>query len=536
MVRFSSRSTMAKIILAVSLCMGGCTSPSEYIHNGFKVGPNYHLPAAEVAEHWIDAGDKRIHDESVDISHWWAVFQDPQLNCLIEEAYNQNLTLRSAGYRILAARATLGIARGEFFPQSQTVDGSYIASRSNAFNSDRLAVSFNMAWEFDFWGRFRRAIASADDSLDASVADYDDILVTLLGDVASNYITIRTDQERIRLLQENVEVQRSIYEIGKRRLGIGTIGDLDVEQAEANLKQTMAQIPQVQIDLRQAEDRLCILLGIPPQDMSKCLGDHKIPHTPSDVVIGIPAELLRRRPDVRRAERTAAAQFEQIGIAEAQWYPAFSLLGSVGFQTPSPGNMLPGRAFTGSIGPSFNWDVLNYGRILNNVRLQDAKFQDLITQFKQTVLQANADVENGLITFLKSQEVARDLNEAVHASKVARDLSFELYDKGLKGFDFNRYAVIQQNLINQQDAQAQARGQIAQGLITVYRSLGGGWEIRCTPPGDITALPLIFLSNPKGTPPGPVINPEEVPAPKPELPAPPAAVDAAAALKFPARR
>ncbi len=527
---YSLRTSMPQMLMALALLAGGCTTPSQYVHNGFKVGPNYRLPTAEVAEHWIDANDVRIHDETVDISHWWAVFRDPTLNCLIEKSYHQNLTLRAAGFRILAARASLGIARGEYFPQSQRISGSYIASRANASNFDRLNVNLNMAWEVDFWGRFRRAITAADDQLDASVADYDDILVILLGDVASNYITIRTDQERIRLLSENVEVQRSIFEIGKRRLGAGSIGDLDVDQSEANLRQTMAQIPNVEIDLRQASDRLCVLLGIPPQDLTPCLGVHKIPYTPTNVVTGIPADLLRRRPDVRRAERNAAAQFEQIGIAEAQFYPAFSILGTVGFQTPSPGVTAPNRAFTGSIGPSFNWDVLNYGRILNNVRLQDARSQDLITQFKATVLQANADVENGLITFLKSQEVAADLAEAVRANKAARDLSFTLYEKGQKGFDFNRYAVIQQSLIQQQDSQTQARGQIAQGLITVYRSLGGGWEIRRSPDGDVSALPLIDLSSPRPIAPAGAIKPEEVPTPQPDPP--PAAEAAALRLKI----
>ena len=436
MFRISTRAIALGLAGALALGATGCTSLRDYVHNGFKVGPEYAPPCGPVAEHWIDAADARVHSQTDDISHWWTAFNDDTLNNLVLTAYRQNLTLREAGSRILEARATLGIAEGNLFPQVQTANGSFTRSRSaGAFglsgaSSSRWSFGFNEAWELDFWGRFRRAIESNDDLLEASVADYDNVLVTLIGDVATNYITIRTDQERIRLLKENVEIQRVVWELGKRRLMQGAINELNVQQAESNLKQTMAQIPATEIDLRLASNRLCVLLGIPPKDLTPDLGDGSIPFTPSEVVVGIPADLLRRRPDVRRAERTAAAQFEQIGIAEAQWYPAFSILGNLGWQASTFSGLFKGNAFNGSVGPQFSWEILNYGRILNNVRLQEARFQELVATFQQTVLQADADVENGIVDFLKSQERAAILGESVTAGRIARDITLQLYEKG----------------------------------------------------------------------------------------------------------
>ncbi len=508
-VRVASLRTVAVLALLLS----GCTRPSEYVRNGFKVGPNYCPPAAPVAEHWIDAADVRIRSQSDDIiCRWWVVFNDPILNNLIACAYRQNLTLREAGFRVLEARYQLGIARGEIFPQSQTASGSYSRRGANQVFSDQWNFGFNLAWELDFWGRFRRAVLAADAALDSSVAGYDDVLVTLLGDIAVNYVQIRTDQERIKLLSDNVEVQREIYELAKRRLGIGTLAELDVQQAESTLKQTEAAIPQLEIDMRQAGNRLCVLMGMPPVELQNLLGSGPIPTTPPEVAIGIPAELLRRRPDIRRAERDAAAQAEQIGIAQAALYPAFSISGNLGYSANNFPNLFTPQSFNGNVGPSFNWNILNYGRILNNVRYQDARFQELVVTYQNTVLQANEEVEDGIVTFLRAQERKRILDDSVKAGKIARGIALRLYGK-VQGFDFNRYAVIEQNLITQQDAWAQAQGQIAQGLIATYRALGGGWQIRFNPP-PVEPLEIAPAAPvPGGRIPGDPSMPEVLPTP-----------------------
>ncbi len=262
---------------ALACCLSGCTGLGEYVRNGFKVGPNYCPPCGPVAEHWIDADDVRVRSDSEPPDRWWTVFRDPVLDQLVETAYAQNLTLREAGFRVLQARADLAIAQGNVFPQLQDITGAYRRQGANQAFFDQWSLGFNLGWELDFWGRFRRAVQAADAQLDASILNYDDVIVTLVSDVAANYVQIRTDQERIRLLRENVEVQRVVWELAKRRVRGGKATDLDVEQAEATLKQTMAGIAQLEIAIRQASNRICVLLGMPPEDLQEALGTGPIP-------------------------------------------------------------------------------------------------------------------------------------------------------------------------------------------------------------------------------------------------------------------
>src|SRR5262249_41144889 len=284
------------------------------------------------------------------------------------------------------------------------------------------------------------------------------------------------------------------------------------------LEQTESQIPQLEIQLSQASDQLCTLLGIPAEDLKARLGAGPIPTTPTDVVVGIPADLLRRRPDVRRQERLAAAQCEQIGIAEADMYPAFTISGTLGWQAPTFKGLFTPDAFNSNISPHFQWNLLNYGRFLNNRRLQQASFWELVATYQETVLEADEEVEDGIVTYLQAQDRARLLKESVDAANIALTVQIEQYENPVQALgpvDFNRYALIVQNLITQQDLWAQARGQIALGLIQVYRSLGGGWQIRLGPP---PAEGVVFLP-----PPGEQgAQPEVIGKPGPEnLPAPP---------------
>jgi NodT family efflux transporter outer membrane factor (OMF) lipoprotein len=491
------------LCLALSLLMlGGCTGVSEYFRNDCKVGPNYTPACAPVARNWIDANDQRVRTTSDDLAGWWTVFGDPLLNDIILRAYNQNLTLREAGYRIMAARAQLGIANGQFFPQTQTANGSYkrFGVDNNFF--DQWAFSFNLAWELDFWGRFRRAIEGAEASLDASIFDYDDVAVTLLSDTANSYVTIRTTQERIRLLDVIIDVQEKVLEVIEGRLQAGAAIELDRAQAQSNLEQSRSQRHQFLIDQRIAENQLCILLGMPAVDLTNLLAcgpKRDIPVAPTYVVVGIPAELLRRRPDVRRAERLAAAQAEQIGIAETDWYPAISITGQLGWQAQRLSDLFRPQSLNSNVGPSFQWNLLNYGRILNNVRLQDAQFRQLVTAYQNTVLQADLEVENGIVTFVQAQQRADDLRKSVDEAWIALEVIVAQYQAGRAGIDFNRYATIQQTLTLQQDQWAQARGQISLGLIQVYRGLGGGWQIKCACPPDkqgILSPPIASISQP----------------------------------------
>ncbi|HVT28645.1 MAG TPA: efflux transporter outer membrane subunit [Lacipirellulaceae bacterium] len=515
-----------RLLLSLSfILLGGCTGVSEYFHNGCKVGPNYQTPPAPVAPHWIDATDKRVRTSCDDLAGWWTVFDDPLLNKIVLQAYNQNLTLREAGYRIMAARAQLGIATGNFFPQTQDATGSYKRIGSGGDFFDQWNLNFNLAWELDFWGRFRRAIIAAEASLDASVFDYDDATVTLLSDTATDYVTIRTTQERIRLLDIAIGVQERVFNFIDQQLKAGAKGitNLDRAQALSNLEQSRAQRNQFLIDLRTAENQLCILLGMPVVDITNMLASGprtSIPIAPEFVVAGIPADLLRRRPDVRRAERDAAAQAEEIGIAEVDWYPAITISGTLGWQARNLSDLFRPESFNSNVGPSFQWNLLNYGRIVNNVRLQNALLLQLVTAYQNTVLQADLEVENGIVTFVQAYQRAENLRKSVDQSWLALQVIVAQYLAGLGGVDFNRYATIQQNLITQQDQWAQARGQISQGLIQVYRGLGGGWQIKCGLIPDKRGV----LSSPAGAPPDPNAVAEPSP-PNPAtspVPAPPA--------------
>jgi NodT family efflux transporter outer membrane factor (OMF) lipoprotein len=494
--RIIGRLSTAFVVGLAVLTTGGCTSLSEYISNGFKVGPNYRQPPAATAPDWIDTADKRVRRESDDLSKWWTVFHDPALDSLIDDAYKQNLTLRQAGLRVLQARAQLGIATGNLFPQKQSVNAAFTQTALSGQDAN-IAISTPLgpvslsrfypqwdlplgalSWEIDFWGRFRRAIEANAANLDASSANYEDVLVTLLSDVASNYVAMRTLEQQIEYTKTNADLQRQTLKIVEARFKAQTITGVDLRQARSVLAQTESQVPELEIALRQTQNQICTLLGIPPEELRTRLGKAPIPTAPAEVAVGIPADLLRRRPDVRRAERQAAAQSAQIGVAQADFYPAIAINGTIGYSAQQFKDLWGSSAFTGTFGPSFQWNILNYGRILNNVRLQDAKFQETVAAYQQTVLKANQEVEDGLATFLKAQERARLLKISVDEALEAVKLVVLQYEKGT--VDFTRVTQLQEALVVQQDNFAQATGEIARGLIQVYKGLGGGWEISKT--------------------------------------------------------
>ncbi|MBI2804722.1 MAG: efflux transporter outer membrane subunit [Planctomycetes bacterium] len=485
-----------------ALSASGCAVLPPYFRNGFKVGPNFETPPATVAESWIDADDKRIHPNAEVPDTWWTAFQDPVLDQLIADASRQNLTLREAGFRILQARAELALTVGGLFPQAQFAQGSYQRSKTSSATASSQFLrtkyfsqwnqGFTLAWELDFWGRFRRAVESSSAVLDASVHDYDDVLVTLLGDVASNYAQVRVAQQRIRYARINASLQRDTVGIVENREKVGLAKQLDVDQAKSVLFQTEAAIPELEIGLRQATNRLCTLLGKAPEDLRARLGipntpeeatagmlanlvHREIPSADANILVGIPADLLRRRPDVRRAERLVAAQSAQIGIAKAEYLPHILINGTLGGSAADFTTLFKAPAFTGNVGPAFTWNIFNYGRIHSNVRLQRSRFQGLITRYQGTVLTAQQEVENGLVTFLKSQQRAKLQGQSVDHAQRSASIVLAQYEAGT--VSISQLILILQNLVLQQDTLARAKGDIALGLIQTYRALGGGWEI-----------------------------------------------------------
>ncbi len=493
------RPALAGLAFAV-LLNTGCiwTSPGQWIRNGFKVGPDYGRPPAPVAAEWIQANDPGVQNHHLD--DWWRVFRDPTLDELIVMAYEQNPTLRIAGTRVLEARAGQAIASANIFPQTQQATGSYARVNLNpnlpligplisaapandrSFSFSNWLYGFNLSWEMDVWGRIRRNIESTNASLDASVEDYDAALVTLLADVASNYVQYRIAQQRIKIALDNVRIQEGVLALAEQRFRVGTTTRLDVEQAKTVLEQTRSTIPAFEISLGRASDTLCTLLGMPPRDLEielgpgPPLGSNPMPNTPAWAATGIPADLLRRRPDVRSAERRVAAQSAQIGVAEAALYPTIAVNGLIGWDAANFTNLFETRSFIGAVFPSFTWNILNYGRIRNNVLQQEARLQELIATYQNQVLTAGREVQIPLRGFLKSRQQAEDLDRAVKAATAATGLGVQQYRTGT--IDFNRVFNLETTQVQQQDQLAVAAGNIALNLVDVYRALGGGWELR----------------------------------------------------------
>ncbi len=459
--------------------LAGCTSARQWASNGYKVGPNYCKPSAKIADDWIDADDRRVLHDPVDHAAWWATLGDPVLNQLVTEAYSQNLTVREAGARIMEARALRCFAVGSMFPQQQDVSASYSHNLSTGTGFDRhFSVwngQFNLSWEADFWGRFRRAVEAADADLEATIFDYGDVVVTLVADVAATYVDIRTLQTRLELVKRNVENQRKTYELTVTRLEIGESSDVDVQQAKSSLAQTEGFVPQLEILLRQTQNQLCVLLGKPPEDLTEWLGNGDIPEVESSIALGIPAGLLMRRPDVRRAERLLAAQSARIGIAEAELYPSLSLSGSAGVSANQFVDLFRNGSSFGTVGPSLRWNILNYGRLLANIEVQDARFCQLLHGYRQTVLLANLEAENAIISFLKSQERLEWQKEAAEAAANTNELVTSLFAEGDEAADFNRVFNVQNFKTQQEESAAVATGAVAQNYIAIYRALGGGW-------------------------------------------------------------
>jgi NodT family efflux transporter outer membrane factor (OMF) lipoprotein len=468
--------------LALPLCCAGCL-----------VGPDFSSPSAPVAEKWLEADNPSVDTRNQEYRDWWTVFHDPALNRLIEIAYNQNLTLVDAGTRVLEARAQLGVAIGEFYPQLQQGNGSVTYIRpshadttefpvnvTHNFWRDSLGLTVN--WELDFWGKFRRAIESADAAYLASIANYDYVLASLLGDVATTYIGIRTLQTQIDIARENIVKQKKALAIATAKYQGGTATKLDVYQAETVLGQTESTVPQLTIQLNQGFNALAVLLGMPPQPMAPLLrGSSGIPVPPKTVAVGIPADLVRRRPDIRAAELAAMAQSAQIGIAEANLYPAFSLTGVFGTSASTVAQSKLKRVFEGrgigfAFGPSFQWNILNYGQITNQVRVEDAALQTLLVDYQNTVLKAQQEVENGLTSFLQGRDQVDYLRQSVGAANAALGIALLQYNLGTR--DFTTVLTAEQNLYTAQNNLAMAEGGVSTGLASVYRALGGGWQIR----------------------------------------------------------
>jgi len=493
---------------------GGLLSLLLPVLHGCKVGPDYVEPRPPVASEWLDRVGPTLERGEGVVTRWWEILNDPVLNELVEAAYRQNPSLHAAGVRVLEAHARRAVAFGLLFPQQQEAFGDYTwnqaSENAGAATADptraqnavgvltnplgalgngvvgdpgldsvfhNWQMGFGASWELDLWGRYRRGIEAADAQVLATVASYDDVLVSLIAEVATNYVLLRFLEEQLVVTRSNVAIQQRGYELAQTKFEGGTTTALDPAQAAALLHDTEAQAVALETRISQTKSALCVLLGLPPQDLGDLLGEARpIPGAPERIAVGIPAELLRRRPDVRRAERVLAAQSAVIGVASADLYPSFALSGDLGLAAEHFSDLWRGNSVQAFGGPSFRWAILNYGRIENNIRVQDAAFQALISDYESVVLRAQGEVETAIAGFLGAQQQVLALTQSVDSATRAVDLAEQQYRGGIA--DYNRVLTTQDFLTVEQSRLVATRGAVALNLVALYRALGGGWELR----------------------------------------------------------
>ena len=453
------------------------------------VGPNYKEPKQSIDKHW-QTQHSSVKEKSPKDAKWWEVFHDSNLTTLIHEGYHNNLSLQSMGVRVLQARAQLAQSVGSLYPQQQYLVGnfSYYQIGGNYLQSvlpqsfDTALLGFSANWEIDFWGKYRRAIQSNDASFLATFAAYDNALVTLTADIATTYINIRTDEALIHVTEENIQLQKMSLKIAQSRYNAGQISLQDVEQAETELNETQSTLPTLMSNLQIQKDVLAVLLGTTPQNINtKLHKKHGIPKALLNVAVGIPKETLGRRPDIHQARLEAIAQSAAIGAMKANLFPAFSLTGSFAFASnnilgSSLGDIFQWSNRNVTAGPAVNWPLLNYGQITNQVRAQDASFQQALLKYINIVLKAQQEVQDNITRYLEAIKSENYLVKATHSAMKSTKISLIRYKEGET--DYTTVLQVEQQQLRVQTSLVKAQGEVPLALVALYRALGGGWQIR----------------------------------------------------------
>lgn len=446
------------------------------------LGPDYHPPKTPELSHWQPATQRMASRSTpADYARWWTQLNDPTLTALINEALRKNPDVKIAGLRLLESRAQLGIAESLLGPQATIGSGDLLRTgqqRSGNYSSgNRYSAGVNLGWEIDFWGKFQRGVESADASYFATLAQYDDIQVLMAAEVAQWYVNIRMLEARLQITRGNAKIQQRSLQITERLFLSGNSAELDVQQAKTQYLSTLSTIPQLETSLAQSQNALSALLARKPgplPEMASQTGD--IPSGELSLVSELPANLLRRRPDVRAAERQMAAQSALIGVAESELYPSISLIGSVGISGRSESN----GTLSWAAGPTFSWNLLDQGRLGNQVLVQDARFLQLHEHYRDTVFQAAREVDDAAIAYANDKDEIVLLTQTGKAASRSLEIANTQYREGMA--DFQRVLDSQRALFNQQERLVSSRGAVMRDLIALYKALGGGWESGRTRP------------------------------------------------------
>lgn len=455
-----------------ALVLAGCT----------VVGRDHEAPETELPQQFLEQPGAAVLRDDPELAHWWRRLDDPILNGLVERAAAGSLDLRAALARVREARALRGVARSEYWP---TVDlsGSYTRldeSENTPFGSfaeerDVHDARLDASWELDLWGRVRRSVEAADADLAATIEDARDVQVSVAAEVALAYVDLRAYQRRFELARTNVALQEETLDLVRARFDAGLVGERDVAQALTNLQTTRSRVPQLEVGARAAENRLAVLLGVAPGTLSAELSlASAIPVAPLQVAVGVPAELLRRRPDIRRAERALAAETARVGVAEGDLYPRLSLFGNLGFQAEDAADLFESDSRVFGIGPSLRWNVFSAGRLRDRVEAQEARVQQAAAAWEGTVLAALEETENALAAFVREQSRRSSLSEAAAHARRSVELARTQYTEGLS--DFQAVLDSERALADLEDTLAQSSAAITTHLVRLYKALGGGWE------------------------------------------------------------
>jgi NodT family efflux transporter outer membrane factor (OMF) lipoprotein len=468
--------------------------------SGCRVGPDFVSPPPPALGPVFEQSSSEDGVASLDdqTSRWWTYFDDPILQTLIRDASQQNLTIREAYFRIAESRALLGVAKSQYFPQfNATTDNSYRrnSQNNNEFISQNNQSAFwnfsngiESSWEIDLWGRLARGVEAANAELLAQHESLNDIRVTLLADVATTYIQIRVLQQRWMIADQNLQLQRQTLQIVQSRQEAGIVGQLDQSEAESNVAVTTASIPPIQQELQVALYRLSVLLGqTPGGDFVLESGFGQLPMTVvENVQPGMPAELLTRRPDIRKAYFDVMAANARIGVAVADRLPQLTIRGNISVEARDVSVLYTSNSLAHNLGPSFRWNILNFGRLKRNIEARQASHQQSIVRYEAAVLRGVQEVESALVEFLRQRERATELEKVVSATNRSVEISLARYEQTLITFD--RVLDAQRSLAVAQGNLIAARGDILFALVKIYRTLGGGW-------GD----PSLSVSEPEST-------------------------------------
>lgn len=445
------------------------------------VGPDYVPPDKDLPAGWHATMNDGLISAAADpqtLASWWATLDDPVLTTLIQRAVAGNIDLRTAHARVREARARRGVSQAGLFP-TLDASGAYAKSRSDGDSgssreTELYAVGMDAGWELDIFGGTRRAVEAAEADLAANREDLNYVLITLLAEVALNYIEMRTLQARIAVAEANVRSQQETHQLTQSRYDAGLTDELAVQSALYNLAGTRSQIPALQSALESSRNRLTVLLGQPPGRLQWELSEPgAIPVPPATVAVGVPADTVRQRPDVRRAERQLAAQTARIGVATAERYPQFRLLGTIGFDAPTLDDLLDGGSRAWRFGPRFSWRLFDGGAIRQTIEVRSALQEQALYHYKATILGALEEAETVLTAYVGEQSRREFLIQANAAAALAFQLARDQYEAGL--VDFTPVLIAQRSLLALQDQLAQSEGTVTTNLVRLYKAMGGGW-------------------------------------------------------------